>query len=167
MSNDTSLLYYSDKLGKTIPRCLTLQWQITGAKTVVPLYPGLPVYTTFDAIAAQSTIDNFLGTTNEFLISQFDATAMGADTFGGIVNMLGQGGKLGAMEDMCYSATGGGTLVTRAVVSSTTLTASTLATECALGAFGNMAFKIDFGNTPDFDGLTSGMIIVKLYWIAK
>ena len=71
------------------------------------------------------------------------------------------------MSAKCYSGTGGSTIVERAVKSSSALTASTLASECALGANGNMAFKVDFGNTPDFDALTSGLIVVKLMWVAK
>lgn len=163
----TSLFYWNDQFGKTQPRRLRLQYNITAAKTVSPAAPNSATLTTFDAIAAQSTIDNFLGTSSEFLVAAFDATAMGADTFGVIVNLNGQAAKLLMMEAKCYSATGGGTLVERAVISSTTLTASTLATECALGTSGNVAGKIDFGNTPDFDGLTSGIIVVTFDWIAK
>jgi hypothetical protein len=71
------------------------------------------------------------------------------------------------MVAKCYSSTAGSTLVERCVQASSALTASTLVTECAVGANGNMAFKVDFGNTPDFDGLTSGTIEIELYWVAK
>lgn len=165
------LMYWQEKLGKTQPRCLELPFQITAAKTVSPVPQGIPALTTFDAIASQATIDDFLGTTNEFLLAAFDATSMGNDTFGGLVNLMGatsgQAAKLLYMTARCYSATGGATLVERTVVPSTTLTASTLVTECALGASGNVAFKVDFGNTPDFDALTAGLIIIQLYWISK
>lgn len=164
---EVALQYWNEKLPKSLPRKLELCWNITAAKTVSPCVAGLPVYSTFDAISSQSVIDGFLGTTNEFLVAAFDATAMGADTFGGIVNLSGQGAKLVYMDARCYSGTGGSTEVERVVASSSALTASTLATECALGANGNMAFKVDFGNTPDFDGLTSGLIVVKLMWVAK
>lgn len=167
MSNSRSLYYKSEEVAVADVRVLTLAWKITGAKTVVPMPQNNAVLTTFDAIAAQSTIDNFLDTTNEFLIAAFDATAMGADTFGGIVAMQGQASKLHYLKYACYSATGGLTVVPGAVISSSALTASTLATECALGASGNLAFKINFGNTPDFDGLTSGMIVVELAYQSK
>jgi len=159
--------YWNEKMGKSLVRKLELVWNITAAKTVSPALSGLPVLTAFDAIASQSVIDTFLGTTNEFLVAAFDATAMGNDTFGGIVNTSGQAAKLAYMDARCYSGTGGSTEVLRASAASASLTASTLVTECALGANGNLAFKVDFGNTPDFDGLTSGIIVVKLMWVSK
>ena len=164
---ELSLHYWNEKLSKSLPRKLELVWEITAAKTVSPLIQGLPALTTFDAFASQAVIDAALGTSSEFLLAAFDATAMGADTFGGVVNVSGQGAKLVHMSAKCYSGTGGSTIVERAVKSSSALTASTLASECALGANGNMAFKVDFGNTPDFDALTSGLIVVKLMWVAK
>lgn len=161
--SDTSLFYKNEKLGKTQVRVLHLPFKITGAKAVAQVPLGQPVLTTFDAIAAQATIDDFLGTVSEFTIAQFDATAMGNDTFGGIVNMLGQVKAVSMMEAICYSA--GGVSVLRGC-QGVGLTASTLETAYALGASGNLAFKVDFGNTPDFDGLTAGQIIIKLHWIA-
>lgn len=162
--SDTSLFYKNEKLGKTQVRVLHLPFKITAAKTVAQVPLGQPVLTTFDAIAAQATIDDFLGTSSEFTIAQFDATAMGADTFGGVVNMLGQVKAVSMMEAVCYSASGA-TSVLRGC-QGVGLTASTLETAYALGAYGNLAFKVDFGNTPDFDGLTAGQIIIKLQWIA-
>jgi hypothetical protein len=168
--SDLSLFYWQEKLGKTQPRILRLGFQITAAKTVSPLVQGVPALTTFDAFASQAVIDGFLGTTNEFLLAAFDATSMGNDTFGGLINMGGANGqvyKLLAFDAKCYSGTGGSTLVERHVQSSAALTASTLASEAAVGASGNLGFKVDFGNTPDFDGLTSGMIQLEFQWISK
>ena len=165
--SDTSLMYWQEKLGKTQPRVLRLEYEITAAKTVSPLVPGIPAITSFDAIAAQSTIDNFLGTTNEFLVTAFDATAMGNDTFAAIANMSGQVQRITKVVASCYSGTAGSTHVFRVVKSSAALTASTLATEAAVGANGNVAVKVDFGNTPDFDALTAGLIVLEIYWISK
>lgn len=167
MSNSRSLYYYGEELAVADVRKLTLAFKITGAKTVVPMPSNNACLTTFDAISAQSVIDDFLGTTNEFLVAAFDSTAMGADTFAVIVQCQGQAGKLAYGKAVCYSGTGGGTVVERVVVASTTLTASTLATECAKGAYGNLAMKVDFGNSPDFDGLTSGVIEIELAYLAK
>lgn len=167
MSNSRSLYYYGEELAVADVRKITLAWKITAAKTVVPMPSNNASLTAFDAIASQSVIDNFLGTTNEFLVAAFDATAMGADAFAAIVNCEGQAGKLLYGKAVCYSGTGGGTVVERAVVSVTTLTASTLSTECALGADGNLAMRVDFGNTPDFDALTSGIIEIELAYLAK
>jgi hypothetical protein len=167
--SQSSLMYYNEVWGKGAPRVLRLTWHITAAVTVSsrPLAAAPGVLVTFGAISAQSTIDNFLGTTSEFDYLAFDATAMGADTMGVIVNMKGQAADLISVEAACYSGSGLATSVFRHAQKSTALTASTLATEAALGSSGNVAFRIDWGNTPDFDGLTSGTIIADINWIAK
>lgn len=163
----TSLTYWSDKLGKTLPRTLRLEFSITGAAASSLVTSGAPVLSTYGALASQAVIDGYLGTTNEFLLTAFDATSLGADAFGGIINMEGQVSKVTSMTAICYSGTGGATRVERTVAASTALTASTLATEVAKGANGNIGFKVDFGNTPDFDALTSGLIVIEINWISK
>lgn len=163
---EASLIYKNGALAQSTPRTLKLRWKITTTKTVKSLLPGLPVLTAFDAISAQATIDDFLGTDDEFLLAAFDATSMGADAFAGIVNMAGQAQKVLSMTARCYSASN--TLVTRhAQASATTLTASTLETLVAVGANGNIAFKVDFGNSPDLDALTAGTIEVDIEWVPK
>jgi hypothetical protein len=139
-------------------------FSITAAKTVTDLGRS-PTLTAFDAIASQATINTHLGTTNEFLVAAFDATAMGADVFAGIIDMGGQCAEVYSMVARCYSASN--TLVTRQCEDVATLTASTLATEIAKGANGNIAFKVDFGNTPDFDALTAGTIEIDIVWRSK
>lgn len=163
---DTSLFYWNSALGKTLSRELVLRYEITGATTVSPLVQGLPCLPTFAALT-QQTIDDFLGSSSEFTAAQFDATSMGADAFGGIVNLAGQVQYLQSMEAMCYSAAAGDTLVSRGVKSIATLQDSTLASECAVSSLGNIGFKVDFGNVPDFDALTAGMILIKLAYISK
>ncbi len=170
---DTNLFYYNDKFGKTNPRELVLIWEITGAKTVAQVPLGSPNLATFDALT-QANINDFLGTVNEFTEAQFDSTSMGADAFGCIINMgtsssstqLGQAQQVLAFKIECFSSTGGSTLVTRESLNDG-LTASTLETALALGDYGNMAFKVNFGNTPDFDALTTGTIVATIYWISK
>jgi hypothetical protein len=160
---NAGLFHWQEKFGKTNPHVITLVFQITGAGTSSAVPQGTPVLSTYGAIASQSVIDDFLGTTNEFLVAAFDATAMGADTFACIVNMQGQAAKLLYATGEVYSGTD---YVARASVDSG-LTASTIETAADCGADGNIAVKFNFGNTPDFDGLTTGVIVVKLYWIAK
>ena len=162
---DTSLFYYNDQWGKVQPRILRLQYGITGAKACAPLVSNSASLTAFDAISSQSTIDNFLGTTDEFTIAQFDGTALGADAFGVIVNMQGQCAKVVQMIASCYSNTGGADLVTRQCVAGTL--AGTLVTNVQIGAYGNIGLTVVFGNSPDFDGLTSGTIDIAVHWIAK
>jgi hypothetical protein len=163
----TPLTYWSDKLGKTMPRTLRLEFNITGAAASSLVTSGAPVLTTYGAFASQAVIDNFLGTTNEFLLAAFDATAMGADAFGGIIDMKGQCAKVTSMTAICYSGTGGATKVENCVQAVSPLTASTLATEVAKGANGNIGFRVNFGNTPDFDGLSAGTIVIEICWISK
>lgn len=158
---------------KTQPRVLKLGWAITGAVTISPLRAGMPVLTTFGAISAQATIDNYLNSdndpdyTSEFDYLAYDATAMGADVFGGVVRMGGQCKAVTYMHAVCWSGTGGATVVERFVGASSALTNSQLLTEVAVGSYGNIAFRVDFGNTPDFDGLTAGYIMIDIGWISK
>lgn len=165
MGDTTSLFYWNDKIQKTQPRVFVIEYQITDAVTVSLIPLGAPVLTTFSALT-QATIDNFLGTSSEFTAAQFDATAMGADAMGVIVNMGGQVESIVGMEARCYSAAGLTTLVSRASLP-LGLTDSTLETAMGLGANGNMAVKIDWGNTPDFDALTAGKIRLELSYISK
>lgn len=155
---------------------LQLQWSITAAKTVSPLpITASAVLTTFDAIAAQTTIDNFLLTTNEFLITQFDATAMGTDTFAGIIKMnganvattatdLGQAQSVQSMVASVYSGTNGATVVSSGVVGVSALTASSNTSQIAVGANGDMAFRFVASG---LDILTAGLINVNIFWTSK
>lgn len=161
---DTSLMYYNEQLLKVNPRVLRMQYTITAAKTAKPIISNSASLITFDALASQAVIDGFLGTTNEFLLAAFDATSMGADAFGGLINMNGQCAVVVQMVARCYSASN--TLVERQVQGGT-LTASTLETAVAKGANGNIGFKVDFGNTPDFDALTAGTIEIEVHWVPK
>lgn len=161
---DTSLMYWQEKLGKTQPRVLKFAWEITGAKAVSSLVAGIPVLTAFDAVASQTVIDDHLGTTNEFLVAAFDATSQGTDAFSVIVNLGKQAEKLLFAKASVHSGTNGLTLVESAAKSSSALTASTLASECAKGANGNLAAKFVLTGV---DALTSGVIVVELAWISK
>lgn len=155
---------------------LQLQWAITAAKTVSPLpMTASGVLTTFDAIAAQTTIDNFLLTTNEFLIVQFDGTAMGTDTFAGIIKMnganvattsleIGQAQSVQSMIATLHSGTNGSTLVSSGVVASTTMTSSSNTSQIAVGANGDMAFRFVASG---LDILTAGLITVNIFWTSK
>ncbi len=166
------LFYWNEKHAKSQLITLDLSYSITAAKTVSPLVAGQDSYVFFDAITQQN-IDDYLGVANDFPATYFDSTSMGADTFGGMVRMCGapsttgQGFQLAKMEAFCASGTGGSTLVQRFANGASGMTASTLETACAISSSGNFGFKIDFGNTPDFDALTSGLIVVRLYWISK
>ncbi len=160
---------------------LILKWNITGAKTVSTLPIGnSAVLTTFDALSSQAQIDSFLGSTNEFLLAQFDATAMGTDSFGCLINMSGlssgvsgtissttsqaQAAALLCMQISLHSGSQGATTVSEGVASVATLTSSSLTTECAVGAAGNMAFRAVLSGV---DILTVGIIVARLHWVSK
>jgi hypothetical protein len=162
---EPGIFLYQDKFGKTQPRILMLNWKITDAVTVVSLPIGPPVLVTFGAISAQSTIDNFLGTTSEFNYLAFDATSMGTDAMGVIVNMAGQAARLDGFSVRAYSGTGGATVYAAGAYNNG-ITNTTLETACALGANGNIAAKVAFSQSGSFDALTSGFIEMVLYWSA-
>lgn len=169
-------MWNEDFSGRT--HMMTLQWKITGAKTVSPLpITNSAVYAFFDALT-QPNIDDFLLTSSEFTAAQFDSTSMGNDMFGVLIKMngndvlndaltVGQAASVEGFVATCYSSTGGSTAVTRAWYGSSTLTDSTAASEIAVGANGDIGLKVNFGNTPDFDGLTDGFISINIYWTSK
>lgn len=162
----SKLFLFAASRGKEV-RIDTFSYSITGAKTAVPLpVDDATALIGFDAIT-QAQIDAHLGSSSEFSGDAFDATAMGADMFAAIYNLQGQCSELVMAKAYCYSGTAGATLVERAFEDSATLTDSTLVTECAKSSLGNVAVKVDFGNTPDFDALTSGIIQIELHWRAK
>jgi hypothetical protein len=165
MSILPSLMPYNEVFTKGAGRCLTLIYSITGAKTVAarPLGAAPAAMVVFDAIASQTTIDNFLGTSSEFTIAQFDATSMGTDAMGIIVNMKGQAADLLCVDALMSTSTT--TIVQKVSIKSTTLTDTSLTTECAVGASGNIAAKIIWANS--YDGLTSGLLRLNFYFVAK
>ncbi len=160
---DTSLFYFNEKLGKTNPRELILMFNITGAKTSVQRPVGGPVLTTYDAIASQAVINNFLGTTDEFLVAAFDSTSMGTDAFGVIINMSGQAAYVCGVTTSVYSGAGFATVTANGSVG-TGLTSTSLTTQSAVGADGNMALRTIVSG---LDILTTGIIVVKVLWISK
>lgn len=162
---DTSLFYYQDQLLKVNPRILRLEYSITGAAACSPIISNSASMVFYSALSSQSQVDDFLGTTDEFLYTAFGSTAMGADAFAGLVNMAGQAKVVTQMIARCYSGTGGVDLVTRQCQESAV--ADSLQTAVQVGDYGNIAFQVAFGNTPDFDALTSGTIEIEIHWIPK
>jgi hypothetical protein len=177
MSNDQSIFYTNDKHGKTQARFLNFTFNITAAKTVSVFPRGCEVLSTFDALT-QPVIDAYLGTTSEFTAAQFDATAMGTDAFGGLINMTGfstpqgtgafsypagQAASVVSLNVSLKSGTNFATIVQSNAFGPTGLTASTLAAGCAVGANGNIAFR---SVLTGLDVLTSGIITVTVGWIA-
>jgi len=160
----TSLVYYQDQLGKVDPQVLRLEYKITAAVTLSSIIANTASLTTCSALT-QAAIDAFLGTVSEFTAAQFDATSMGADAQGVLVNMEGQCLNITQIVARCYSASN--TIVTRQSQKITVLTDSSIETAVAVGANGNIGIKLNWGNTPDFDALTAGTVEIEVHWIAK
>lgn len=155
--------YWSDAVQRGQAYALDLFFKITAAKTVTSLNAN-SVLTAFDAIASQAVINDFLGTTDEFLVAAFDATAMGTDAFACIVGMGGQASALLAATAVTYSGTDGLTAVPAGLNVSAALTASSHTGQCALGANGDMAARFVLTGV---DALTSGLIKVTFYYRSK
>jgi len=162
--SQTSLVYSNDKHAKSQPRQLFFRLDVTGAKTNTKVPVGADALVVYDAIATQSVIDTYLGTTSEFLVAAFDATAMGANELGLIVDMKGQCGKVVGAGVKFYTEAGviAVDLNAKAVA---TLTASTAISECAAGSLGNIAVK--FMDITGLDAATDGYLVVDIHWIAK
>ena len=160
MSNPSSVMLWSEKQQGAQPEVLEIVLPITAAKTVTQL-PG--TLTVFDAIASQSVIDTFLGTSSEFAVAAFDATAMGTDAVGILVDMSGQSKSVVKMDVVLYSAAGA--IVAEAhVLKAAALTASSLTTQLANGSQGNQALRVILTGV---DAATSGHIHVSIYWKSK
>lgn len=165
MSNSVSLFYWNDQMGKSIPRRLILSYKITAAKTVSPIVSNSIALTGFDSTTyTQAIIDAFLGTTNEFLTIAFDSTAMGTDAFAAVINMNGQAKQLVAAKIKTFSGTNGATVVSEGVIATAPLTASSLTTQAAIGASGNLAVRAILAGV---DALTSGIIELEVDYISK
>lgn len=167
MSNP-GIFPYTSREGKTV-HISTFRFTITATNVTqnLPIDDTRALSGQAAAAFTQAIIDAHLNTTNEFTAAQFDATSLGADAQGIVIDMGKQVGELIGVWARCYSATGGATLVELGDIPSTTLTDSSLQTECALGADGNVGAKFDWTNSPNFDGLTAGQIVVDVHWRSK
>lgn len=162
----TSLVYWNDKLAKTQGRHLQFVWNIASGTPTLEV-AGAPILVTQGALV-QATIDTFLGTTAEFDYLAFDATSMGTDALGVIVDMKGQA-AVGVWAELRQLTSTGG--VTQAGARSTAkpLLTTSLTTEFACGAStsitgsGNLAFK---GVISGLDA-ADGILVLDMYYISK
>ena len=175
------LPYWNDQLGKVDPNVTRLYFNITAAKTLAAVVPNTAQLTFFDALATQSVIDTFYqgggaaitlpngqagpGTPNQFPLAAFDATAMGTDALGVLINMNGQVKQLVEASVSVYTGAGGATTTGAThVLPSATLTNSSLTTQAAVSSVGNVALR---SVITGLDALTSGIVVVSIAWIAK
>ena len=163
----TSLVYYQEKLLKTQARKLTFHWSVaSGAPTL--LVAGAPILVTQAAISAQATIDSFLGTTSEFDYLAFDATSMGTDAIGFIIDMKGQARTAVWTELKVFTSTNGvtqaGSRAAGGTMAATTLGAGLLCgASASVTGSGNLACRHVIGSLDSADGTLE----LSVYWIAK
>tara|TARA_B100001094_G_scaffold219408_1_gene213521 strand:+ start:8153 stop:8668 length:516 start_codon:yes stop_codon:yes gene_type:complete len=162
---------YTAKRGKAV-NVSEYRLNITGAKAQSPLpMDDSSILLGFDGDhPTQSEIDSHLGTSSEFLAAAFDSTSIDADSEAIIIDLGGQVDELVYVELSFISSDSGATaatVVNRYLKPIAALQSSTAASECAKGANGNVAIKILWGNSPNFDGQTEGQIVVRVHWRAK
>jgi len=161
--SQVSLFHYQDQYQKGLCRRDVFVWDITAAVTASLNPPQSGVLTTFGALT-QATIDAFLGSTTEINALAYDATSMGADAMGAIFNYNKQVQSVSNVVCRCFSASD--TIVTRQVKPAG-LTNTSLETAAVVTSLGNIGLKINWGDTPDFDALTAGLIEVTISWVSK
>ncbi len=162
MSNKVTA-YVSDKLQRGEAIITSLFFTITAAKTVTD-HAANSVLTTFDALSAQSVIDNFLNSTNEILLTGFSSTAMGTGAFGFIVDMGGQMQSLISCSVILRSGTDLATVAETTMISDATALPNTLTNNIQVTSAGNLGGHVVFTG---LDAMTAGQIEIKLVWRAK
>jgi hypothetical protein len=165
-----ALSYSQEKLGLTQARILNFTWEITGAKAVTETPQGIPVLYSFDAIT-QAQIDAFLTTpfstsSSEFDGDAFDATSMGTNAFGGIIDMRGQAMDAIWIDSQCNLDPTTDGLVHNSDVKVATLSTTALADniEVAVSSAGNLAFK---QTVTGLDAATDGLIRIQIGWLSN
>lgn len=170
MSADTPNFYRNEKHAKSQVRELILSYQITAAKTIVPLPRGIDAMVAFDGGFTQQQIDDYLtrpfdgyvsSASTGFTAAQFDTTGMGANAICGIVNMNQQAAYVSGFTATLIT---GGTAATNGAAGSAGLSASTLETAVGLSPAGDIGFKAVVAG---LDAATSGILLIRLHWISK
>lgn len=167
--SQVSLMYWNDKFGRNMARRDEFLWEITGAKTVSPLVAGQPGLFSFDALT-QAQLDAELSA-SEVAVAKFDATAMGTNMFGGVVQFGGQIEKLVAVE--CEVINSDGAVLCKRAIKDAGLTDSTAASEATKTSSGNLALRFLLGDSVDaatafsVDAATDGIIKISVHWISK
>lgn len=162
---ESSLFYYSSEVASASLRELALVWRVTGAAPALPAkVPANNASLIFPTGAhpTQVEINAFLGTTDEFLDTQFDAAAIPPAWIGGIVNMDGQAAEVAGA--VAYYSPAVGTEEFAVMTAETLEISSAAAASVQLGADGNLAFKVSL---PNISTGTSGTLIVKVLWQPK
>lgn len=157
----TSLVCWNDKLDRTVPRVSEFTYTLTSG-AMVPR-EGYPILAATGALT-QATIDAFLGTSTEVNYLNYDATSLGTDALGFIVDMGGQVKKLISFEVIMRSGTGFVTTVRRYATTDDVMVNTSIAVaEAALSTTGNPYCRFV---VTSFDS-TTGYIDLRMKWISK
>lgn len=163
MANPMSLAYYSSVLGSADVYEMTFAFVTSASRVSTPSPPSNAFLNTTPGLTSQATIDDFLGTTNEFLLAQFDGVSMGTDTFGLIVDMKGQCKSVHGAHLM-VAPIAGQTVLHSLQSPVATLSSSTISNQVAVGANGNIGLKC---LATGYNGINDGVIFVKILWQPK
>jgi hypothetical protein len=170
----SNLVLKSDLMQKRQFPSIKLYFIITGAKAIrlVGLQKGAPVLTGFDAAdLTTAKIDAFLAhdggnPAGDIAGSTiYDATAMGTDAFGVVVNMQGQAQKAVAMKYKVVTTAGGTPgAVDGFVEASGSALPATLTDGIAVSAAGNLYCRLIAAN---IDAGTAGYVELELIYQSK
>lgn len=165
---ESSLFYYSAEVASTGARVLTLPlvWAGAGQPQTNPPSNMMRFYPS-GTHPTQDEIDEFLGTSDEFLAAQFAATPIPTNWCGGVINMEGQAKQVLGIRTMAYNAGTINDLEPGIAVSSLRTSAPSALTdfdEIQVGAYGNIGFNFGYTN---FSTQGAGALILEIFWIAK
>ena len=162
MTNSSGLSYYSPDLADVDARKVDVIFEMTGVATAVPIPDAGGTLGFFGPLTTQSEIDDFLGTTDEFDVADFNATSMGADAYGVLINMGGQADQVfGFKATLDF----GGTAVVQALgMPLPAIDGTVLNNQVALGSEGNIALITIMAG---LETAGTGLLTLEVYWKAK
>ena len=168
MTIPSSLAYYAPEVEKADVYTLSLVLAKTG---VTPSFsPAQPLGNAMTAfwspLSNQAEIDDFLGTTDEFLFTQFGATSMATDGVGILIKTGGQCADVHAFTMMALNQKGapGVGEPLKGLGAKVSAISDVANNQIAVGAEGNIAL---IGRAAGMEALDPATIILDIYWSPK
>lgn len=162
MGSMSSLSYWSPEVASADYYRLDIKFNFNGQKDITPEPPNKASFTFFDELTSQAQIDDFLGTANEFLYTDFNDTSMGTDTLGIIINMEKQVRECNGFIFNTAALTGQ-TPETRKAVGEvvSTIDGTQIKNQIAVGGEGNLAMIL---SVSALDTQPTGIMVVSIGW---
>lgn len=161
------IIMKSDKIARCQPQELSFYYLLTGAKTNASLaLLNYPILLGYDATAlTQALVEAFLGHTSSAACATiFDATSMGTDTIGGVIDMAGQVDKILGYR-ATVTQTAGGTPANTSLLVQASQAALTSSNTSAIAAYdGDIYFRAVAGN---LDSATAGWLTLTVLFRSK